>query len=265
MATLIINTSPRKSFTTSMYLSRVLKRFLIGEKTEIITLKTLSDYRNITEKLKTIDNIVFANPVYVDTIPSTTLEFLKKLEVFIKENNLSFNVYGLINCGFYEGHQTESALKTYEFWSKRCNLNWCGGLGIGAGVMIGFIRTLPVIGLIMEAIIVGIFSIIGAFSSDPASYFSDFFGHYLYLSFVIQTGLWVLWSMGMLVNTFKLSRSIRKQKSHGIKFTSLWFCPKWLFITLASLFWRIRAILLHFKWPWQLTKKIKDNEPISNV
>ncbi|MGL4950747.1 MAG: hypothetical protein ACRC4M_02845 [Mycoplasma sp.] len=264
MKVLIINTSPRKSFTTSKYLSNILKFWLTGNKVETITLKSIVEYKKIIEKLPDVDTVVFATPVYVDSIPSTTLEHLVMLQKHVIQHNLKFNVYGLVNCGFYEGHQTESALKTFEFWCKHAKLNWCGGLGVGGGVMVGFIRTLPWIGFVMEAIIVGIISIVGIFSDNP-NYYAEFFSHYWYPSLVIQFGLWLFWTMGVFVNIFKLSRYIKKRKDHKIKFTGLWFCPRWLFIALASLYWFFRAILLHFKWPWQLFKKIPGDTHISNV
>ncbi|MGL4952079.1 MAG: hypothetical protein ACRC4L_03800 [Mycoplasma sp.] len=263
MKVLIINTSPRKSFSTSKYLSSTLKFWLTGNKVDNITLKTITDYKKIIDKLHEIDQLVIATPVYVDSIPSTVLEYLKMLEIYVKEKSLKFDVYGLVNCGFYEGKQTSSALKTLEFWSNRSGLNWCGGLGCGAGVMIGFIRTLPLCGFIIEAIIVSIICIVGIGQGE--SYYSEFFSHYWYPSLVIQVGLWFLWSLGFFINSFKLSISMRKSRNHGIKFTTTWFCPKWLFVSIASIFWVLWAIILNFKWPWQLFKKDTTDTTISNI
>ena len=130
MKILILSTSPRKSFSTSLYLGKILKFFLAGNSVEIFQLKSVGDYTKIIGKLSDIDALVFTTPVYVDSIPSTTLEHLKKLEEFIGGKNYNFKVYSILNCGFYEGHQCCNALKTYELWCKKAGLDFGGGIGV---------------------------------------------------------------------------------------------------------------------------------------
>ena len=253
MNILILSTSPRKSFSTSLYFSRLLRLFLCGHNVQIIALKTMSDFNSALASLKDIDALVFASPVYVDTLPSTTLSYLKKLELHIKEQQYCFKVYAMLNCGFYEGKQCFPALNTYALWCKRAGLAWCGGIGIGSGVMLGFIRVLPFIGLGICAaeLLVRSFILItgGAFS------ISSLFAGYFPLNFIIQTAVWFLFSMGAFVHIFALRNSVIKKCIRPLRYTTAWFCPRFLFVIMASLYWVFRALLLYAVMPWKLFQK----------
>ena len=142
MKTIIITMSPRKSFSASQYYSSILKFFMKKGEVSIVECKTYKQYLELEKKLDTIDNLVIASPVYVDTLPSTVLERLKQIESYAQSKSLKLNVYALINCGFYEGEQCKLAIQTIELWSEQCGFNFLGGLGIGAGVMLSFIHHL---------------------------------------------------------------------------------------------------------------------------
>lgn len=85
------------------------------------------------------DTLVIVAPLYVDSMPSSALDYLRSFECFIKQHSElvthPLKVYGFINCGFLGGHQNTLALEILENFSLRCNFIWCGGLGIGSGVM----------------------------------------------------------------------------------------------------------------------------------
>lgn len=86
------------------------------------------------ETLNSSDAIVFAFPLYVDSLPSHFLRFLEALEIYFKANeNHNIRVYAISNCGFYEGEQNRIALKIIENWCHKCNLIFAQGLGIGGG------------------------------------------------------------------------------------------------------------------------------------
>lgn len=251
--TLIIGTSPRKSASTSLYLARNLKRDLKGN-AEIVNLKTVSDYKRIIEILPYVENIVFATPVYVDSIPSTTLDYLKKLEEHLRKSEKKYKVYGILNCGFYEGHQCQHALETYKLWCQRANQRWMGGIGIGGGVMIGFIRFLPAIAVACLVLEYVIRAIILCFSQSGFS-IEALFGHFMPINFIIQCMVFVLCSSGAYIHSAKLAKSIRQGRDHQHKFTTVWFCPRFLFVILATTYWFVRALILHGTLPWKLYKK----------
>lgn len=256
MRVLIVSTSPRKAFSTSLYFSNVMKCFLFGTQTQVLSLKTVQDYEAIVKALPDIDALVFATPVYVDTIPSTTLGYLQKLESHLVKNQYGFSVYALLNCGFYEGHQCALALNTYALWCHRAGVKWCGGIGIGSGVMLGFLRVLPLAGLALTALelclrAIGL-TLAGGFS------FAALLSGYLPISLISQTLVWLLFSLGAFWNLFRLRTSIISQLEHSVKYTTAWFCPRFLFVWMASLYWVFRALLCHGVAPWRLFQRDRE-------
>ena len=80
---------------------------------------------------------VVAAPLYFDALPGHLLYCLQQLEPLKKPER---RVYGIMNCGFYEGIQTAPALKILENFCRKADFHWCGGLGVGAG---GSLKSLP--------------------------------------------------------------------------------------------------------------------------
>ena len=88
--------------------------------------------------------LVFAFPLYVDGIPSHLLSCIMQLESFlstIKEKDIV--VYTLVNCGFFEGHQTALAIEMMKNWCKKAGLRWGQGIGMGAGGMLQSVKNVP--------------------------------------------------------------------------------------------------------------------------
>jgi len=80
---------------------------------------------------------VFFFPLYVDGIPSHLLSCLLSLE---KRARRGTRVYAVINCGFIEGEQTETAMLLMENFCARAGLEWCGGIGIGGGGCLSMVK-----------------------------------------------------------------------------------------------------------------------------
>jgi multimeric flavodoxin WrbA len=90
------------------------------------------------------DVIVFAFPLYTDSIPSNTLRMLIELENYLKkEPKKETIIYTIINNGFYEGKQTHIAFEIMKNWCRRTGTVFCGGIGQGAGEMIGATKNIP--------------------------------------------------------------------------------------------------------------------------
>lgn len=134
----LINGSPKVKESTSGSLLNVLKEFLC-EKAEISELSMHSTDISDDEatKLYNSDVWVFFFPLYVDAVPAHLLTLLMKLE---KNNCRNTTVYGVVNCGFYEGTQAKNALSIMENWCLRAKLKWGGGVGTGGG---GAIAMMP--------------------------------------------------------------------------------------------------------------------------
>lgn len=136
----LINGSPKVSHSASASLLTDLKSFLSREADLIdVGLNKAIISEKILEELKNADALVFAYPLYVDGIPAHLLSCLMQLEN-TPWSNRKIHVYGIANCGFYEGIQTETALKILQNWCIKTGLIWGGGVGTGGG---GALAQLP--------------------------------------------------------------------------------------------------------------------------
>lgn len=129
----LINGSPKQKGSSSGTLLEDLKRFL-SDKSEVteIAMHAPSVTEETIRELNNADALVFAYPLYVDCVPAHLLSCLVQLE---KEcfRGRQISVYGIVNCGFYEGIQAEPALHVLQNWSVKAGLRWGGGIGIGGG------------------------------------------------------------------------------------------------------------------------------------
>ena len=95
------------------------------------------DTNEIFRNLANCDVIVVVSPLYIDSLPSTLLKFLRMFELYYKEHHELFTqstqLYGFLNCGFLGGEQNHVALKVLINFATRMNYNWCAGLGLGSG------------------------------------------------------------------------------------------------------------------------------------
>lgn len=132
MKTVLINGSPKVKGSASGTLLEDLKAYL--SETEIVEIgfHTGAVAKETTEILNQADALVFAFPLYVDGIPGHLLFCLEELEKTSCKNS-SIRVYGIVNCGFYEGIQAETALQVLKNWCEKAGYVWGGGVGVGGG------------------------------------------------------------------------------------------------------------------------------------
>lgn len=136
----LINGSPKVKNSASGALLEDVKGYLL-EKAEVIELEfhTAMLPDNAKELLEKADVWVFAFPLYVDGIPGHLLSCLMQIEE-LKVPISQVHVYGIANCGFYEGVQNDLALEVLENWCIKIGCTWGGGVGIGGG---GSLAQLP--------------------------------------------------------------------------------------------------------------------------
>lgn len=139
----MIDGSPKVSKSNSEYFLNILSDFIESKDIVKYKLSKKVDYEDIIKEINTIDTLVFAFPLYVDSLPSHVLEFLIMLEENFKDNLKGVNVYVIANCGFYEGKQNKIALNIMKCWCKKMNIKLAQGIGIGAGEMMGGLRNVP--------------------------------------------------------------------------------------------------------------------------
>lgn len=129
----LINGSPKISNSASGTLLEDLAGYL-GESTEVVNLGFHSPAisKEAAEELVKTEAWVFSYPLYVDGIPGHLLSCLMQIEE-MHIHNLQIHIYGIVNCGFYEGIQAEFALKLLQNWCLKTGFVWSGGIGIGGG------------------------------------------------------------------------------------------------------------------------------------
>lgn len=129
----LVNGSPKMKNSTSGILLDDIKSY-ISQQAEIIDINMhkpiLSD--KILKQIESVDVFVFSFPLYVDGIPGHLLSCLSQLEEVYK-NNHEVYVYGIVNCGFYEGQQAKNALDILQNWCMKTGILWAGGIGVGGG------------------------------------------------------------------------------------------------------------------------------------
>lgn len=136
----LINGSPKVKNSASGKLLSELQG-CCSEKAEIVEFgfHSANIPENAIKELENADVWVFAYPLYVDGIPGHLLSCLVQLEEACRQN-LQIRIYGIVNCGFYEGIQAEFALKVLQNWSVKAGLLWGGGIGIGGGGALAMIH-----------------------------------------------------------------------------------------------------------------------------
>ena len=96
--TVLINCSPKRKLSVSGFLMRCAGILIRGKK-EYLQLRTPADRQAIIQALKTAGKVIFVTPLYVDSIPSHMLPFMREMEAFCRENGLRLKVYVIANNG----------------------------------------------------------------------------------------------------------------------------------------------------------------------
>lgn len=129
----LINGSPKRKDSASGLILKELQG-LIPSENEIINLH-FTKKQPVSSDLELLQDcsiMVFAFPLYVDSLPSHLLSCLVRLEEYLKHAAFSKDctVYAIANCGFYEGSQNALALDIMENWCSKAGVIWGGGLGM---------------------------------------------------------------------------------------------------------------------------------------
>jgi len=129
----LINGSPKANSSASGVLLEDLKGYW-GEEAEVVNFgfHSAAVSKEVIEELARTDVWVFAYPLYVNGIPGHLLSCLIQLEEACLQNR-RIQIYGIVNCGFYEGIQAGLALKLLQNWSIKAGFIWSGGVGVGGG------------------------------------------------------------------------------------------------------------------------------------
>ncbi|MDE6252372.1 MAG: NAD(P)H-dependent oxidoreductase [Lachnospiraceae bacterium] len=138
----IINGSPKSEKSTSELMIEYLIPFISENRIFVHHINRDNWDKVQFAEIGDCDILIFAFPLYIDSIPAHMLRFLIELErqkhLFRKKM-----VYCIINNGFFEGRQTHIALDQMKNWCNAMELTWGQGIGIGAGEMLPFLKDIP--------------------------------------------------------------------------------------------------------------------------
>jgi len=227
--TVLINCSPKKRLSVSGFLMRCAGLMLRGEK-EYFHLRTPADRKPILQGLKNAGKVVFVVPLYVDSVPSHVLPFLREMETFCRENGLRLKVYVIANNGFIEGRQNEPLMQVMENFCSRSRLEWRGGIGIGGGVMLNVERIM--ISVFFGLMVLNVFlrGIQGENILEPVR------------SFGISLLELLLLACGIIAYMIRLAVHMNKGTDAGKRYTRI-MLPSFIFILFADAFFIIISVL----------------------
>lgn len=227
--TVLINCSPKRKLSVSGFLMRCAGVLIRGKK-EYLHLRTPADHQPILQALKDAGKVVFVTPLYVDGVPSHMLPFMREMEDFCRGNGLRLKVYVIANNGFIEGKQNEPLMQVMENFCARSGLEWCGGIGIGGGVMLNVERIMITVlfGLMLLNVLLN--TVQGGNVLDPVCSFGK-----------SLLGLVIL-ACGIIAFGIRLAVHINKGTDAGKRYTRI-MLPSFVFIVFADVFFIIVSVL----------------------
>lgn len=255
MRTLFLDCSAKKKRSTSSYLAWHLKVSVDGEKIRRKLL--LREYPAILAELEQVDRLVLSMPMYVDGIPSNVLHFMQAVEEANIRREKPLRVYVISNCGFWEGRQNKNVLAMAANWCARCGFDYMGGLGVGAGEMLGIVRYFNVI---LALLIGGVQMLVNAIIQLTRGGFDpiEMLKSVSVINLAINILLIFVFSSLMYVEMGRLARAVRKGRKVENRYTTV-LCPRFLFVIFADLFWIIRAMFKRVPF-WRLYARPAENE-----
>jgi len=231
MKTVFINGSPKKRFSASGYFGKLQSIFIRGEKV-FLRLRTKSDHKKIFEQIIDADIVIFLLPLYVDCVPSHILSFLREMEHFCKEHKIELKIYAIANNGFIEGTQNAALFRVMENFCTRSDLLWCGGIGIGGGVMFNALKVVSMIEcgiFLLSVLISGIF-------------YSNWFPRDAIQGFLFALLVIFALHADAIFDMMKMGSNVNKGAALGEKYTRI-LLPSFLFILIADVFFIIVSLV----------------------
>jgi multimeric flavodoxin WrbA len=132
---LLLNGSMRTASGNSMVLAKKLAAQLKTESETLLLRDHLSDMTGLFPAIESAKALVLCMPLYVDGLPSQVVRFFERMQ---RDYRGSWkNVYVLANMGLYESKQLVNLFDAVRQWCGAMDFAYCGGLGIGAGEVIG--------------------------------------------------------------------------------------------------------------------------------
>ena len=110
----------------------IIREYTQGEELISIKIEEDMDWLRACRLLEDAHAIVLAAEVYMDSVSSTVLRFLEKVEqAVIDGESIGGRFYAILHTELYEGEQTSVAMEVLKNFCIHANIVWGRGLGIG--------------------------------------------------------------------------------------------------------------------------------------
>lgn len=126
---MILNASPRAPRSNSKRYAEIFLKYTKGTAEYFNITKT--NHMELCSLSEAYSDVLFVFPLYADAVPVTLLNFLKSLEKYSSSKKPTISV--LINCGFIEYKQNNTAVKMVELFCKQNCYSFGSVLKIGSG------------------------------------------------------------------------------------------------------------------------------------
>lgn len=243
MKVLVLNASPKHKGSASSLYSSILRLPLRGCEVHTCPLRGTVNFAKALSLLSWAETVVISAPLYVDAAPAHMIAFLEQAEQYCKENPCSFRLYVISNSGFIEGRQNELHLRIYEAWCRRAGMIWCGGLGIGGGVILRWMCMLTGLFAVLDT---GRFIFQAQTNELTALAVLRCYSSMLVTAAMCLPALICLWRMGCHI---QCGCSCKNQYTRCL-------IPAFLFIPISDMFMAISA-LTYGQLPHRLLKRPK--------
>lgn len=110
----------------------IIREYTQGEELISIKVEEDMDWNRVCRLLEDAHAIVLAAEVYMDSVSSTVLKFLERVEqAVIGGESIGGRFYAILHTELYEGEQTSVAMEILKNFCVHANIVWGRGLGIG--------------------------------------------------------------------------------------------------------------------------------------
>jgi NAD(P)H-dependent FMN reductase len=148
--------NPSTSESLGVYLLEQLRTEGFTTETLFIHKVLLSDKgrRRLLEATVQADIVVIACPLYVDSVPYVVIRAMELIakDRQVKKDVLEQRLVCIVNCGYPEAYQTDTALAMCRQFAREAGFQWAGGLALGGGEAIGGRPLLKVKGMARNVI-----------------------------------------------------------------------------------------------------------------
>lgn len=104
------------------------------EKVYIVEHQKPDKLRELVKKASEIELIVMVAPLYIDSIPAITINFMEEFWIYHKTSpKIKQKLLAVFNSGFPEPHHNNLAIKMCENFAHNTDIKWIGGITIGMG------------------------------------------------------------------------------------------------------------------------------------